>query len=143
MGPLLQQECTRTNMFPCSLAEGGGLVPYGVRVGAGLGVPPKGRLRWLAHPFGGVECRGRVEVHCFFSQHPVFCSRLFRSGSWPFCSFCILFSIICPNCPHTRLFLVPYSLFVFCCGGDVCPSASTAAKSPRLEDPGWKRLRRP
>ena len=141
LGPLLQQECTRTNMFPCSLAEWGALVAYGVRVRAGLGVPPKGWLRWLAHPFGGVESRGHVEVHCFCSQHPVFCSRLFRSGSWSFCSFCILFSIICPNCPRTWLFLVPYSLFVFCCWRRCLSKCKHCSKES--QDPRWKRLRPP
>ena len=138
MGPLLEQEGARTNMSPCSLAEWGELVPYGVRVEAGLGVPPKGWLRWLAHTFGGVECRGHVEVPCFCSRHPVFCSGLFRSGSWSFCSFCILFSIICPNCPCTQLFLVPYSFFTFCCWRrclSKCKhySKDSQVKGPRLE----------
>ena len=51
-------------------------------------------------------------------------------GFWPFC---ILLFIICPNCPCTQLFLVPYSCFVFCCAGAACPGASTAAKGPRSE----------
>ena len=32
-------------------------------------------------------------------------------GFWPFC----IFSIICPNWPRTHLFLICYSIFVFCC----------------------------
>ena len=130
LGPLLQQEGARMNMFPWSLAEWGELVPYGVRVEAGLGVPPKGRLRWLAHPFGGVECRGHVEVLCSCSQHPVFCSRLFRSGGWSFCSSCILFSIICPNCPCTQLLLVPYSFFVFCCWKRCVSTCKHCSRAP-------------
>ena len=47
---------------------------------------------------------------------PCFCSMLFRGGIWAVWSFCIL-SIICPNCSCRQLFLVSYSLFVFCCLG--------------------------
>lgn len=44
-----------------------------------------------------------------------------------------IFSIICPNWPCTHLFLICYSIFVFCCPRDVCPGASTAVKGPRCQ----------
>ena len=50
-----------------------------------------------------------------------------------FWSFCILLSIICPNCARLQLFLVPYSFFAFCCLRS--PDASTAAKGPRSQVP--------
>ena len=69
---------------------------------------------------------------CFCSQHNFLLPALqkWQSGFW---SLCILLSITCPNCPCTQLFLVPYSVFVFCAGGDVCPGAGTAARGP------WRR----
>ena len=70
---------------------------------------------------------------------PCFCFQLFRSGTWAFWSLCILWSIICPDCAGTQLFLVPYSLFFFflyfVAGGDICPGAGTAAKGPRSQVP--------
>ena len=54
-------------------------------------------------------------------------------GLWPFC---ILSSIICPNCTGTQLFLVLSSFFVSIARGDVCPGASPAAKGPRSQVPG-------
>ena len=75
----------------------------GVREGVCLGVSQEGWLRWFAHPSGQVQ--GTRTVPCF-------CSWLFRSGSWGFSSFCILF-IICPNCPRTQKLLVPCSFFAF------------------------------
>ena len=55
-----------SNIFPCSLPErerAGSL--YGVSVAVGPGVGPEVGLGWLAHTFGGVECRGH-------EQYPVF-----------------------------------------------------------------------
>ena len=79
---------------------------YGVRVGGGgPGVGQEGWLRLSAHPLGGAVCRVHV-------QYPAFApDTLLLLGVW---SFCILF-IICPNCTCSQLFLVLYSVFVFCC----------------------------
>ena len=138
LGPLLPQERVKTsNMFPCSLPERGWAGSlYGVRIGVCPGVRPEGCLRCFAHPFDGVEVQGVCAAPCFCSWHRVFRSRLFRSGSWVFWSFCILLSIICPNCTCTQLFLVPYSFFVFCCsrrGVSSCKYCSTATKGPRSQ----------
>ena len=67
LGPLQQQRGVKTsNTLPCSFpAEGWAGSSYGVKVGVCPGVEPGGWLRWLAHPWGGVECRGH-------SQYPVF-----------------------------------------------------------------------
>ena len=50
-----------------------------------------------------------------FAPNTLFSSLLFRSGSWILWSFCVVLSIICPNCPYVYLFVVPYHFFVFCC----------------------------
>ena len=72
-----------------------------------------------------------------------FCSWHLRSDSWSLLylvviiwSFCILLVIICPSCACTQLFLVPYSFFVFCAGGSICPGVSTEAKDLRFQVPG-------
>ena len=72
------------------------------------GVGLEGGLRWSARPFGGVEGRGHARCPAFAPSSSEVAVELF----W---SFCILLSVICPSCPCTQLFLVPYSLFVFCC----------------------------
>ena len=61
------------------------------------GVGLEGWLRWFAHPFGGILCRGHVLLRPAFQK----CQLCL----W---SFCVLLSIICPN-TCTRLFLIPYS----------------------------------
>ena len=67
LGPLQQQRGVETsNTLPCSFPEEGWAgSSYGVRVGVCPGVGSEVWLKWLAHPWGGVECRGR-------SQYPVF-----------------------------------------------------------------------
>ena len=48
--------------------------------------------------------------------------------------FCILLSIICPNCACTQLFSVPYSFFAFCCLRRClsrCKHCSAAAEGSR------------
>ena len=86
---------------------------------------PTGQLRWSAHPAGYAVCRDHV-------QDPAFApgTSEVAAGFWPFC---ILFFIICPNCTCMQLVLVPYSFFVFCSRGDVCPGASTPVKGPRSQ----------
>ena len=46
---------------------------YGVCPGIGL----EAWLRWSAHPFGGVECRGQA-------QYPAFAPSFSEVGSWVF-----------------------------------------------------------
>ena len=60
-------------------------------------------------------CRGHAQYPAFAPPDPLLFSWLFRRGSWAFWSFCILLPIICPSCTCTQLFLVPYSVFAFCC----------------------------
>ena len=63
-------------------------------------------LGWSAHC---LAVHASCGVHV---QYPAFISvSKWQLGFW---SFCILF-IICPNWAYTQLFLVPCSLFVFCC----------------------------
>ena len=44
-----------------------------------------------------------------FAPNTLFFSLLFRSGSWILWSFCVVLSIICPNCPQVYLFFSPLS----------------------------------
>ena len=54
-----------------------------------------------------VPCVGDISILLLLPT-PCFCS-------WPFRRpFCILLSVICPSGTCTKLFLAPYSLFVFC-----------------------------
>ena len=70
---------------------------------------------------------------------PCFCSWLFRSDSWVCLFFFCLFDLwsrICPNCTWVKLFLVPYSLFVFCCsrrGVSRRKHCGTAAEDPKSQ----------
>ena len=56
-----------------------------------------------------------LSVPCFCSRPPAFAPGSSEVAVGLFWSFCILLSIICPSCTCTKLFLVPYSFFVFCC----------------------------
>ena len=131
-----QEGAETSNRFPCSLPkEGRAGSLYGVRVGTGPGVGPEGCLRWLAHPFGDVVCRGHVQDPAF-APNTLFL--LPAPQKWQlgfFClfvwSFCILLSRTCPNCVCTQLFSVPMVSLYFVAQGDFCPGASTAAKGPR------------
>lgn len=75
------------------------------------GVRPEGWLRWFVHPFGVQES---CTVLCFFSQPLAFAPSSSEVAVRLFWSFCILCTV-CPNCECSQLFLVSYSLFVFCC----------------------------
>ena len=120
-------------MFPCSLTSQGGaswcLTRNECRGRSRR--PTRGVALVVCPPLWSCRVQGAHVVPCF-------CSLLFRSGSWLFFfSFCILLSIICPNCTCTYLFLILYSLY-FVARGDTCPSASTAAiaaMGPRSQDP--------
>ena len=63
---------------------------------------------------------------------------LYLSGlqkwQWVFWSFCILFKI-CPKYSDTQLFLVPYSVFAFCCWRRLpsrCKHCSKGSQVPSL-----------
>lgn len=45
-----------------------------------------GELRWFAHLFGSVKCKGHALVPCF-------CSQLFRRGGWIF-NLCLVHSLL-------------------------------------------------
>ena len=72
--------------------------------------PGVGLEGWFAHPLGGIVCRGHAQLPAFASDPLLFCSRLFKSGSWvfgPFVSFV-------QNLPQLHIRSAPYSFFVFC-----------------------------
>lgn len=69
---------------------------------------------WSAHPVGGYSA-WRMRSGLLLLGTPGFFSLLFRSSPRGFWSFCILLSIVCPNCTSAQLFLVLYSFFLFCC----------------------------
>ena len=72
------------------------------------GVRADGWLRWFAHPLGGVVCRGHA-------QYPAFAADSSKVAFGVFWSFCILFLyLIRSYCTCMKLFLIPYSFFVFC-----------------------------
>ena len=66
----------------------------------GPGVGLEGRLRWSAHPLGGVECRGHA-------QGPAFAPRASKVATGFFGLFVSFRSRICPDCACTQLFLAP------------------------------------
>ena len=70
-------------------------------------VGPKGWFRCLPTPLVVVCVGGMLSTP--------FLLPAVQKWQLSFWSFCILLTIICPNCTCTQLFLVPYSLFVFCC----------------------------
>ena len=77
------------------------------------GVGPEAGLRWSAHPSGGVECRGHAQYPAF-APNAWFLLPALQKWQLGFLVFVYLLSRICPNCACTQLFLVPYSVFVFC-----------------------------
>ena len=91
---------------------------YGARVAMCPWVRSEGQLRWFAHPFGGVVCRGHEQYPAFApSSSDMAVGWLlgrFVFGCF-FWYFCFLLSLVYPNCAHIQLFLAPYSFFVFCC----------------------------
>ena len=98
---------------------------YGVRVGVYPGVRQEDGLGGLPTPLVVLSAGGVLSALLL-----LLALQKWQLGFW---SFCILLSIICPNYACTQLFLVPYIFFVFCCWGDICPGASTAAKGPRCQ----------
>ena len=61
------------------------------------------QLRWSAYTFSGFECRGHVQI--------LFCSWLFRSGSWIFDVF-VAYNKMC-NLPRVHMYSVIFSPFQF------------------------------
>ena len=91
-------------------------------------VAQEGWLRWFAHPLCGV-CRGHVQSPAF----PPGCLEMAVGVSWSLCIFCPAFAL---PCACIQLFLILYSLFLFCFLRR-CLSRfrhfSTAAKGPRFQ----------
>lgn len=89
------------------------------------------RAQWLrsfTHPFGGVECRRHVQCPGFAPSSSDVAVGFFRS-------FCIFLFIICPSYTHMKLFLVPYSVFVFCCWRRYLSSCHHCSKSSQVPGP--------
>ena len=141
-GPLLhRREQEQTSSLACPLHEGGRAgSSYEVRVGVCPGVGSEGWLRCLAHPLGGVECRGVCSI-LFLLLTYCFCFRLLKMAD--FLVSLYLLSRICPNCSCTQLSLVPYSFSVFYCsrrGMSRCKHWSIA-KGPRSQPVSFPRER--
>ena len=109
LGLALRSRGVKTsNRCPCLLPKWGWAGPLnGVRVGTDV-VPAReiSGLGGLPPPLGGAMCRDQA-------QHPAFApgNSEVAVGFW---SFCILLPKICLSCPCMQLFLVSYSVFVFC-----------------------------
>ena len=56
---------------------------YRVRVRVRPGIRLEEWLRQSAHPLGGVDSRGRAQYPAF-APNTLFCSQIFRNGSWVF-----------------------------------------------------------
>ena len=104
----------RTSSLACPLygGEGGAGSLYEVRVGVYPGAGSEGWLRCLAHPLGGVECRGTCSTLFLLLTH-CFCFRLLKMAD--FLVSLYLLSRIGPNCSCTQLSLIPHSFFIFYC----------------------------
>ena len=74
-----------------------------------------------------VVCAGGMRCTCF-------CSWFFRSGSWPFRSRCLLWSIICPSAQARRCH---ETLQFFVTRGVVGPGARPASERPSLSPSHW------
>ena len=59
---------------------------YGVRVGVCPGFGPEGKLKWFAHPLGGIVCRGHA-------RYSVQLQAIQKWQYWIFLSLCIF----CPE----------------------------------------------
>lgn len=84
------------------------------------------QLRWSAYTFSGFECRGHVQI--------LFCSWLFRSGSWAFSLF-VPCSKFFPTVRAGNYFDSLVVSLYFVAQGEACPGASTVADGPRSEVP--------
>ena len=102
---------------------------HGVRVEVRPGVRLEG---WLAHLFGGV-CRGHAQYSAFALDTLFLLPALQKWQLGFFGSFFNLLSIICPSCACTQLYLVPCSLFVFCCWRRHLSRCKPRRKGPRSQ----------
>ena len=93
----------------------------------------EGWLRCLAHPLGGVDCRGMCGTLLLLLTL-CFCFRLLKMAA--FLVSLYLWSRICLNCSCTQLSLSPCSFFVVYTsrrGMSRCKRCSTTAKGPRSQ----------
>ena len=95
---------------------------YGVRVGVGSGIGPEGGSGILPILLV-VLCAGNMHSTLLL----LLALKKWQLGFW---SFCILLSIICPNCSRMWLFFFPCFLY-FVAWGDICLGTRTIAKGPR------------
>ena len=122
-GPLAAAQEQETDALACSPSRG---PSWSLKWGEG-GV--RGWLGWSADPLV-VLCPGTVLSALLLLLAPG------GRVAVQFRPFCVLFFIICPICACMKLFLVPYSFFVFCCWrgrGDARPGVSTEAWGPRSQ----------
>ena len=99
LGPFNQQKLLRGQMRNSGKALLGLMLQH-------EGVRTRNRFPYL-HLLGGAVCRDHAQ-----SPASALGTSEVAVGFWPFCT---LLLIICPNCTCMQLFLVSYSLFVFCC----------------------------
>lgn len=102
-----------------------------MRVGVCSGVELEAWLRWFAYPLDGVECRGYTQYPAFTPNTHFFLPAL-QKWQLGFEALCIFLSIICSSCTYTQLFLVPYSIFVFCCSKRHLSRYQHCSKGPRV-----------
>ena len=117
-----------TSSLACSLVELG--VSLFLIWVEGKGVQGSGRVRaggvaqCSAHHSGSVECRGMLSTLLLLQA--------LQKRQLGFLVSLYLLSKIWSKCTCMQLFLVPYSFFVFCARGEVCPGRSIAALQRRI-----------
>ena len=104
---LLQHDGRKTSNRLACLLPGGASWSLQWSEGWGGSLVLAGGVAWVVCQPPVMLCAGG------HAQDPPFASGTTEGavGFWPFCIFCI----ICPNWPCTHLFLIRYSVFVFCC----------------------------
>ena len=99
-------------------------------LGGRPGVRLEAWLRCLAHPLGGVECKGHAQCPAMAPGTLLLLQTLKKWRMGFFCLFVSFWPRICLNCARTQLFLVPYRFFVLLAGGEMCPGTGIAALEP-------------
>ena len=97
-------------------------------IGVRPGVQPEGGLGGFPTPLVVLGVRGMPSTLLLL---PVL--QKWQVGF--FWSFCILLSIICPNCQCMQLFLVPYCFFVFCFSRRCLSRCKHCGKGSRVSGP--------